>query len=156
MQNHGLNGNALCSPLIPNFSTSPFPGVDLTLFFRFDHPFGIVVDFLFSHQYHALVIAYENSRNPQILQQNWISKTTKLAYHVQPVDPTIRERALNLESSGVKALDALHIACAEEANADYFITCDDRLIRRYLSLDQQKILGLTPTEFVRLYIGDEE
>jgi predicted nucleic acid-binding protein len=28
-----------------------------------------------------------------------------------------------------KALDALHLACAEAAGATHFLTCDDRLIR---------------------------
>jgi predicted nucleic acid-binding protein len=36
-----------------------------------------------------------------------------------------------LEQAGVKALDALHLACAEAAGAERFLTCDDRLIRRY-------------------------
>ena len=45
---------------------------------------------------------------------------------------SIKARALGLEQAGLKALDALHLACAEAARADSFLTCDDRLIRRYL------------------------
>jgi predicted nucleic acid-binding protein len=38
-------------------------------------------------------------------------------------------RAANLMTVGIKPLDALHMALAETGNADYFCTCDDRLLR---------------------------
>jgi len=47
------------------------------------------------------------------------------------LNDAIKSRALALEQAGVKALDALHLACAEAAGAERFLTCDDRLIRRY-------------------------
>lgn len=43
------------------------------------------------------------------------------------VDLPIKERAAVLMDLGVKALDALHIACAERAGADVLITTDDAL-----------------------------
>jgi predicted nucleic acid-binding protein len=43
----------------------------------------------------------------------------------------LKIRAQELERSGSKALDALHLACADAAVATHFLTCDDRLIRRY-------------------------
>ncbi|MBI4327988.1 MAG: hypothetical protein HY674_22385 [Chloroflexi bacterium] len=44
---------------------------------------------------------------------------------------TIKTRALVLEKNGGQALDALHLVAAEAAAADRFLTCDDRLMRRY-------------------------
>jgi predicted nucleic acid-binding protein len=41
------------------------------------------------------------------------------------VDIAIKERAAKLMNLGVKALDALHIACAERAGATVLITTDD-------------------------------
>ncbi len=38
-------------------------------------------------------------------------------------------RAANLVTFGIKPLDALHIALAEAGHADYFCTCDDKLLR---------------------------
>ncbi len=35
-----------------------------------------------------------------------------------------------LNQAGFKPLDALHFACAVESGADYFCTCDDRLLKR--------------------------
>ena len=43
------------------------------------------------------------------------------------VDMAIKERAAELMNLGVKALDALHIACAERAGATVLITTDDAL-----------------------------
>ena len=44
----------------------------------------------------------------------------------------IRTRAHELVGSGQKPLDALHLACAEAAGANWFLTCDDRLVNRYV------------------------
>ncbi|MCU0532309.1 MAG: PIN domain-containing protein [Hydrococcus sp. Prado102] len=39
-------------------------------------------------------------------------------------------RAKDLQSFGYKPFDALHIACAEAARVDAFLTTDDRLLRK--------------------------
>lgn len=41
-----------------------------------------------------------------------------------------RRRGAELERLGFEAADALHIACAEQAEADVFLTTDDALLRR--------------------------
>lgn len=100
------------------------------------------------------VVAYENSRNPHELQRNWIEKTISLADYHQLVNQEIKKRGEALEKDGLKALDALHVACAEAANAAYFVTCDDRLIRRYQSLSRQQLKVCDPTEAVRILAGE--
>ena len=42
----------------------------------------------------------------------------------------IEQRGVELENLGFRAMDALHIASAEAAEVDVFLTCDDRLLRR--------------------------
>jgi len=42
----------------------------------------------------------------------------------------LREQAENLEATGMMGIDALHLACADHVDADFFITCDDNLIKR--------------------------
>lgn len=99
----------------------------------------------------SAVIEYETSRNPQPLRRDWVKKVTGLAEETQPVNEAIRKRAHDLEQGGVKAIDALHLACAEAAQANYFVTGDDRLIKRYQQLkagDTDPII-CNPTEFVR-------
>jgi len=74
----------------------------------------------------------ENGRNPFALRRQWIEKCLRLAGVNVALEDSVKFRALTLEQSGIKALDALHLACAEAAAAERFLTCDDRLIRRYL------------------------
>lgn len=96
------------------------------------------------------VVSYENSRNPFLERQSWVKQIMAMATGHQEVTESIRQRAKILEGHGIKALDALHLACAELANVDFFVTCDDRLLRRYRNLDTPLVSIYEPTEFVRL------
>ncbi len=44
-------------------------------------------------------------------------------------DQTI-QRAREISQYGLKSLDALHISLAEHGMADYFVTCDDGIIKK--------------------------
>lgn len=57
---------------------------------------------------------------------------------------SIRLRARVLEGGGVKPLDALHAACAEEAGASHLLTSDDAFVKRYAG----SIAVLNPLDFV--------
>ncbi|MEE9339160.1 MAG: hypothetical protein V3U87_13865 [Methylococcaceae bacterium] len=57
----------------------------------------------------------------------------------------IRKRADKLVNAGLGVADAAHIAFAE-VNADYFISCDDRLIKRSIR-ENVDIRVMTPIEF---------
>lgn len=63
--------------------------------------------------------------------------------------PEIRRLAETFQSQDpVSAKDAIHLACAVEIKADYFLSCDDRLIKRANKLN----LGLAvmnPVDYVR-------
>jgi len=50
---------------------------------------------------------------------------------IQTLDDRLAKRAQEIEGLGIKGLDALHLACAERLKVDYFVTCDDRIIRKY-------------------------
>lgn len=59
---------------------------------------------------------------------------------------SIRNRAEALVNAGLGIADAAHIAFAE-VNADYFISCDDRLIKRSQRENVSVITMMTPVEF---------
>ena len=77
------------------------------------------------------VLEFENSRNPFPYRKARVSFYLSLSKDYQQLDESIRKRARVLEGQSLEPLDALHLACAEEAKAGYFITCDDRIIKRY-------------------------
>lgn len=97
------------------------------------------------------VLDYENNQNPFPIKQQAVSRYLQMATIRQQVDETIRQRAEQLERQGVKAIDALHVACAEAANSDYFLTCDKRLINRCQGLVMKT---LNPVDFI-LEIEDD-
>ena len=97
------------------------------------------------------VLEYENNRNPFRLRRNWVARCSRLASVHHEVDEDIKRRAEELERQGLKAVDALHVACAEAAGSEYFLTCDDRLVRRYQG---EKVRVLNPVDFV-VRIGGE-
>ena len=98
------------------------------------------------------VLEYENNRNPFRLRRNWVTRCSGLASVHREVDEDIKGRAEELEQQGLKAIDALHVACAEAAGSEYFLTCDDRVVRRYQG---EKLRVLNPVDFV-VHIGGEK
>jgi predicted nucleic acid-binding protein len=54
------------------------------------------------------------------------------------------KRAQQIELSyAIHGLDALHLACAEKLKSEYFITCDDRILRRYAGV----VKVISPVQF---------
>lgn len=72
---------------------------------------------------------YENSKNPKV--ENRIRIADLLAFSSEHVsfDQQSVNRALEHEKTGINGMDALHVACAEKAKVDFFVTCDDRLTK---------------------------
>jgi len=58
-------------------------------------------------------------------------------HHSAIIDQKEIERAKQLEIMGFQSYDALHIACAENSNADIFLTTDDKLINKANRLSKQ-------------------
>ncbi|WP_292872502.1 PIN domain-containing protein [uncultured Nostoc sp.] len=91
------------------------------------------------------VLEYENSRNPFIVNQKSMERYLQIAILRVLVDENIRGRAEQLEQQGIKPIDALHVACAEAFQTNYFITCDRRLINRCQDLSLKVI---NPIDFI--------
>jgi len=60
----------------------------------------------------------------------------------------VLERAGHLRDSGILPLDALHLASAIEAGADFFCTCDDKFLRKAKRLSIEKTKIVTPLELI--------
>lgn len=91
------------------------------------------------------VVAFENNLNPYPERKEWVQGCMSLSKEMIRLDFTIIERGKSLESKGIKPIDAIHLACAELANVDFFLTCDDRIVKKYLS---EKLKAVNPLEFV--------
>jgi hypothetical protein len=90
------------------------------------------------------ILRFENSRNPFEERRIFVSSVLAHAKVVQTINPTLLNRAQQLESIYViSGLDALHLACAEKLKCKYFITCDDRILRRYKGI----LKAINPIQF---------
>ena len=92
-----------------------------------------ILGYLQSRQWHWItseVIVFEVNRNPNLTQREDIKKLLRNAHQYVPVEATEELRSAQLESFRFKPLDALHIACAENANANILLTTDRRMLRR--------------------------
>jgi predicted nucleic acid-binding protein len=58
-------------------------------------------------------------------------------------------RAANLMTFGIKPLDALHLALAESGKADYFCTCDDKLLQNSKRIPDLMIKVVNPVDLVQ-------
>ncbi len=78
----------------------------------------------------SFILSYENSRNPYVHRRLHIESISRLCNHIIEPDTRIRELARKIcDFSTVRDKDALHLAAAIFADCNYFITCDDQLIR---------------------------
>jgi predicted nucleic acid-binding protein len=62
------------------------------------------------------------------------------------INRKIEERAREIEKFGIKAMDALHLASAETGRAEYFCTCDDKLLKRARAKNDLKTKAVSPIE----------
>lgn len=78
----------------------------------------------------SFVLDYENVRNPFDERRDRIIDILSVSIEHVAYSKEIAERASKIEKMGIPAMYAIHIACAETAGADFFVTCDDILIRK--------------------------
>jgi predicted nucleic acid-binding protein len=78
----------------------------------------------------SFVLEYENGFNPFPERRNEITLLSQLAQQIIEPSKSILHRADKLERLGVKNMDAVHLACAEICECDFFVTCDDKLIKK--------------------------
>lgn len=73
---------------------------------------------------------YENLKSPLVYRREYVAAYLALASVLVTADEALRERAREIVQQGILPLDALHLASAERAAADCFLTCDDRMLRK--------------------------
>lgn len=96
----------------------------------------------------SYVLDYENSRNPSISRRDTISDFFENAVlHIDSdKNKEILPIAKKIQSTGIKVADSCHVACAEYAKCDYFLTTDDRLLKYKSS----KTIIMNPVQFIQV------
>lgn len=79
------------------------------------------------------VLTYENNRNPFIERATNIAKWAEIATTCVHIDDEVVARGKQLLCTGLKNMDALHVASSIKAQADFFITVDKGILKRKIN-----------------------
>jgi predicted nucleic acid-binding protein len=73
-------------------------------------------------------LIYEADQSSLVIRKEHTLSVLSIARATIKITDKEKQRAGYLMTFGIKPLDALHIALAETGEADYFCSCDDRLL----------------------------
>jgi predicted nucleic acid-binding protein len=93
-------------------------------------------------------LLFEISRIPDQDRRDDALAILKIAKETIELTTELESLAGRLEASGLKPLDALHLAFASALKADYFCTCDDKFLKKAQSFDKLNTRVVSPTELV--------
>ncbi len=96
----------------------------------------------------SVALVYETTSNPYATRRALALGALERASVFIEFSTSIEQRATSLTEAGIKPLDALHVACAIEAAADCFCTCDDRLLNRLRAIQTPPIRPVNPLQLI--------
>ena len=94
-------------------------------------------------------LIYETDRNPLPVRQEHARAVLSKAQRTVRLSDEAKSRAAQLVELRFKPLDALHLAFAEIGQADYFCTCDDKLLRLARETDKLRVKVVSSLELVQ-------
>lgn len=85
----------------------------------------------------SFALQYENDKNPYTERRDMIADIMNLAHRRVEFSEGVVNRANEIEKFGIMGMDAVHLDCAEGAKVDFFITCDDLLLKKANRIKEQ-------------------
>lgn len=102
------------------------------------------------------VLTFEVDNTPNPSKRFKVKLRLSHLYQTVIVGSTENSRGLQLETLGFKWFDALHLACAESANVDVFLTTDDGILARAKRFGSQlQVRIANPYQWLQEMIKDE-
>jgi predicted nucleic acid-binding protein len=96
----------------------------------------------------SAMIEVENAANEIAARKSFVDSVMNLAAAYQHLTDNIVSRAQTIvQEDRLQPLDAVHLASAEAAQVDFFITCDYTVLKRY----QGTLRIVAPLEFQQHY-----
>lgn len=96
----------------------------------------------------SAILDFENAQHPLVDRRTEIGRWSQRAVIHVAISEQVTVRAGELTQAGLHDLDAAHLASAEAAACDCFLTCDDQLTRK-----ARLVPGLlrvqNPTEYLK-------
>lgn len=94
-------------------------------------------------------LLYEGEQNNLLIRREHTLAVLAKANVVIEVTEKEKNRAMEFIQFGIKPLDALHLALAESGKADYFCTCDDRILRNAKKIKDLSVKVINPVDLVQ-------
>ena len=94
-------------------------------------------------------LLYEGEQSSVPVRKEQTSAVLAKAKNILNVTEKEKKRAVELTTFGIKPLDALHIALAESGNADYFCTCDDKLLQNAKKVKNLALKVANPVDLIQ-------
>jgi predicted nucleic acid-binding protein len=104
-----------------------------------------------SHQLNLIsseALVFEIDHIPDQTRKDDALAILKIAKETVELTPELEALARRLRASGLKPLDALHLASASTSKVDYFCTCDDMFLKKAKSFKGLNTKVVSPTELV--------
>lgn len=95
----------------------------------------------------SYILEFENAQNPYRERQHAIQTWKNIAVVDIEENPHLLDTARLLLAQGIKTKDALHVACAIESQADYFLSTDDKLLKKLQTINL--ITALNPMDYIK-------
>ena len=93
-------------------------------------------------------LLFEIGRIPDQDRKDEALAILKIAQEDLDLTTETENLAKRLGASGLKPLDALHLAFASDSKVDYFCTCDDQFLKKARMLSGLNTKAVSPTELV--------
>jgi predicted nucleic acid-binding protein len=94
-------------------------------------------------------LLYEGEQSSLPVRKEHTSAVLAKAKNILNVTEKEKSRAEEIMKFGIKPLDALHIALAESGNANYFCTCDDKLLHNLKKVKDLAVKVVNPVDLVQ-------
>jgi len=94
----------------------------------------------------SYILDYENAANPLEERRTEIQRWAAFADSYVVETPAILATMKELVAVGLKPLDALHVACAQALECQYFLTVDKGVLKKAAAVTQIQIMN--PVSFV--------
>lgn len=91
---------------------------------------------------------FEIGRIPDHERKEEALAILKIAKETVCLTQELESLARRLKASGMKPLDALHLASASISKADYFCTCDDKFLKKARNFGGLNTTAVSPTELI--------
>lgn len=95
------------------------------------------------------ILFFEIQRNSNQIRKEYALEVISKAKKFVSMNIKIEKRSREFVDLGIHFLDAVHLACAEDAHVDYFCTCDDVFLKKALQIQGLKIKVVSPVDLAK-------